>query len=73
MKLINNSTRNYMACNIILEAGKILEVNNEKAINLFLNQEGVEEYIDKAEINKLKKELKQLKDKQNKDKQTKNK
>ena len=50
MKLINKSTRNYIACNIILEAGKVLEVKDDKAIKLFLKQEAVEEYVDIKEI-----------------------
>lgn len=69
MKLINNSTKNYMASNIILEAGKTKDITDEKAIKLFLNQKGVEEYIDKKEVEKLKKELKELKkEKENKNK-----
>ena len=60
MKLINNSTRNYMAFDIILEAGKILEVD-DKIAKILLNQDGVEEYIDKKDVEKLKKEIEELK------------
>lgn len=67
MKLINKSTRNYIACNIILEAGKVLEVKDDKAIKLFLKQEAVEEYVDIKEIEKLKKEIQELKAKETKD------
>ena len=65
MKLINKSTRNYIACDIILEAGKVLEVKDEKVIKLFLKQENVEEYIDQEDIKKLKEEIKQLKEEKN--------
>lgn len=61
MKLINNSPRNYIACKIILEAGKVAEITDKKAIELFLKQDGVSEYIDKQEVEQLKKEIKQLK------------
>lgn len=62
MKLINNSTRNYIAYDTVLEVGKVQEVADEKTAEILLKQEGVEEYIDKKEVEKLKKELKQLKE-----------
>lgn len=62
MKIINNSPRNYIAYETILEAGKILEIENEQTLEVLLKQEGVEEYIDPEEIKQLKKELKQLKE-----------
>lgn len=61
MKLINNSPRNYIAYDVILEAGKVLEVKEDIA-KILLKQEGVEEYIDKADVEKLKKEIKELKE-----------
>lgn len=61
MKIINNSPRNYIAYETILEAGKILEIENEQTLEILLKQEGVEEYIDPEEIKQLKQELKQLK------------
>lgn len=74
MKLINNSPRNYIAFDVILEAGKVLEVE-EKTAKIFLKQEGVEEYIDKKDVEKLKKELEELKqakkDEELKDEETK--
>lgn len=68
MKLINNSTRNYIAFGTVLEVGKVLEVVDEKTAKILLNQNGVEEYVDKEEVKQLKKELEQLKTKQNKTK-----
>lgn len=64
MKLINNSTRNYIAYGIVLEVGKATEINDEKTVKVLLNQKGVEEYVDKEEVKQLKKELEQLKNKQ---------
>lgn len=66
MKLINNSTRNYMAFNIILKAGKDLDTEDEKIAKILLKQNGVEEYIDKKEVEKLKKEIQKLKAKETK-------
>lgn len=62
MKLINNSIRNYIAFDTILEAGKVLEVKDKEAAKILLNQPDVEEYIDKEEIKKLKEENKKLKE-----------
>ena len=61
MKLINKSTRNYIAFDTILEAGKILEVTDSKTANILKTQPGVEEYIDKEDVKKLKEEIKELK------------
>lgn len=61
MKLINNSTRNYIAFDVVLEAGKVLEVNDSKTANILKTQPGVEEYIDKNDVEKLKKEVEELK------------
>ena len=62
MKLINNSTRNYIAYGIVLEVGKVTEINDEKTAKVLLNQKGVEEYVDKEEVKKLKEENKKLKE-----------
>ena len=61
MKLINNSPRNYMAFDIILEAGQILDIKDSKTVNILKTQPGVEEYIDKEEVEKLKKQVEELK------------
>lgn len=61
MKLINNSPRNYIAFDTVLEAGKVLEIKDSKTINILKTQPGVEEYIDKEEVEKLKKEVEELK------------
>ena len=61
MKLINKSPRNYIAFDTVLEAGKVLDIKDTKIINIFKTQPGVEEYIDKEEVEKLKKELEELK------------
>lgn len=62
MKLINNSTRNYIAFDTILEAGKVLDIKDSKTVNILKTQPGVEEYIDKEEVKKLKEENKKLKE-----------
>lgn len=62
MKIINNSTRNYIAFDYVLEAGKVLEIEDETAIKILLKQPDVEEYIDQQEVQQLKEELKQLKE-----------
>ena len=68
MKLINKSTRNYIAFDVVLEAGKVLDVTNSKAANILLTQPDVEEYVDIEEVKKLKEEVKQLKEEQPKKK-----
>lgn len=62
MKLINNSTRNYIAFDTILEAGKVLDIVDSKTVNILKTQPGVEEYIDKEEVEKLKKEAAKAKE-----------
>lgn len=62
MKLINNSTRNYIAFDTVLEAGKVLDVKDSKTVNILKTQPGVEEYIDKEEVEKLKKEAAKAKE-----------
>ena len=61
MKLINNSTRNYIAFDTVLEAGKVLDITDSKTANILKTQPGVEEYIDKEDVEKLKKEVEELK------------
>jgi coenzyme F420-reducing hydrogenase alpha subunit len=62
MKLINNSTRNYIAFDTILEAGKVLDIKDSKTVNILKTQPGVEEYIDKEEVERLKKEAAKAKE-----------
>jgi hypothetical protein len=61
MKLINNSPRNYIAFDTVLETGKVLDIKDSKIINILKTQPGVEEYIDKEEVERLKKEVEELK------------
>ena len=61
MKLINKSKRDYWYDKILLVSGQELEIEDEKACKTLLNQEGVEEVIDKAEVEKLKKQVEKLK------------
>lgn len=60
MKLINNSTRNYIAFDTVLEAGKVLDITDSKTANILKTQPGVEEYVDKEDVEKLKKEVEEL-------------
>ena len=62
MKLINKSTRNYMAFDVVLEAGKVLDIKDSKTANILKTQPGVEEYVDIEEVKKLKKEVEELKE-----------
>lgn len=68
MKLINKSPRNYIAFDIILEAGKVLDVADTKTANILLTQPDVEQYIDPQEVEKLKEENKKLKEEAKKEK-----
>lgn len=61
MKLENKSTRAYIAYDVVLKAGEILEVDNAKAIELLLKQPDVHKCIDEAETKKLAEENKKLK------------
>ena len=61
MKLKNNSSRDYNYDMIFLKAGEELEVVDEKACKVLLNQDGVEEVLDREEIEKLKAEVEKLK------------
>lgn len=71
MKLINKSTRNYMAFDIVLEAGKVLDIKDSKTVNILKTQPGVEEYIDLDEVKKLKEENEKLKEEKKQSKQKK--
>jgi len=74
MKLINNSPRNYIAFDTVLEAGKVLEVKDSKTANILKTQPDVEEYVDVEEVKKLKEENEKLKEEAKKTKtKTKNK
>ena len=70
MKLINKSTRNYMAFDTVLEAGKVLDIKDNKIINILKTQPGVEEYIDPEEVKKLKEEVAKAKEEAKKAKET---
>ena len=72
MKLINKSPRNYMAFDVILKAGEVLEIKDSKIANILLTQPEVEEYIDPEEVKKLKDELKELKKETKKETKSKN-
>lgn len=61
MKLENKSTRAYIAYDVVLKAGEILEVDNAKAIELLLKQPDIHKCIDEAENKKLAEENKKLK------------
>lgn len=71
MKLINKSTRNYMAFDIVLEAGKVLDIKDSKTVNILKTQPGVEEYIDLDEVKKIKEENEKLKEEKKQSKQKK--
>lgn len=62
MKIKNNSTRNYMAYDVVLAAGKEIETENKEVIKILLNQPGVEEAIDKKAVKKIEEENAKLKE-----------
>ena len=66
MKLINKSPRSYVAFDVVLKAGEVLEVKDSKTANILLTQPEVEEFIDPAEVKKLKEENKKLKEEKGK-------
>lgn len=61
MKLKNKSNRDYNFDKIFLKAKSEMEIEDVNACKVLLNQEGVEEVIDKKEVEKLKKEVEKLK------------
>lgn len=61
MKLKNTSNRNYMFGLEIFKAGETIEVEDKKTAETLLKQEGIEEVIDKEEVEKLKAELEAVK------------
>ena len=71
MKLENKSTRNYIAYDVILKAGEVLEVKDEKTAEILLKQPDVKKYIDEEEVEKLKKENQKLKEQNKKKKEEK--
>lgn len=66
MKLKNKSNRDYMYDKLVLEAGKELDVTDEKACKVLLKQDGVEEIVDLKEVEKLKKQVAKLEKEVNK-------
>lgn len=60
MKLKNKSSRDYRYDKLVLEAGKELDIKDEKACKILLKQEGVEEIADLKEVEKLKKQVAKL-------------
>lgn len=67
MKLINKSSRNYIAFDVVLEAGKIKEISDSKVANILKTQPLVEEYVDVEEVKALKEEIEKLKKEEKKD------
>ena len=61
MRLKNNSPRDYNHEKIFLRAGEEMEIKDESICKVLLRQDGVEEVIDKDEVQKLKEEVKKLK------------
>lgn len=61
MKLQNKSTRSYIAFDVILKAGEILEVADKKTAEILLKQPDVCEYADVETQRKLEEENEKLK------------
>ena len=62
MKLINTSTRAYIAYDIVIKAGEVVETDDKKVIKILLEQPGVEEHVDKEDVKTLEEENKKLKE-----------
>lgn len=63
MKLINNSPRNYVAYDIILKAGEIIELDgkeHKRIIDILKKQPDVSEYVDKKDVENLQAQVKKL-------------
>lgn len=61
MKLENKSTRSYIAFDVVLKAGEVLEVTNKKVAEILLKQPDVCEYADVETQKKLEEENEKLK------------
>ncbi len=61
MKLENKSPRNYMAYDVVLNAHSVMDIEDKKAVEILLKQEGVVEYADVKEQKALKDENEKLK------------
>lgn len=62
MKLKNNSVRDYNYDKIFLKAGQELEITDKDACQVLLKQDGVIEVVDIQEVERLKAEVKKLKE-----------
>lgn len=62
MKLINTSTRAYIAYDTVIKAGEVVETDDKKVIKILLDQPGVEEHVDKEDVKTLEEENKKLKE-----------
>lgn len=63
MKLENKSTKSYIAFDVVLKAGEVLEVTDKKTAEILLKQPNVCEYADVETQRKLEEENEKLKEK----------
>ena len=61
MKLENKAPRNYIAYDVVLKAHSVMDVEDKKAVEILLKQDGVVEYADIQEQKALIDENEQLK------------
>lgn len=61
MKLENKSKHAYIAYGVVLEAGKVTEVTNQKALKILLKQPNVFEFTSVEDSKALEDEIKALK------------
>lgn len=61
MKLFNKTKHAYIAYGEVLEAGKVQDITNKKALEVFLKQPDVEKYASIDETEKLELENAELK------------
>lgn len=57
MLLINKSNRNYMFNDLIFEKNSTIDIEDKKAIEVLLKQDGVEKFINVDEVEKMQEEL----------------
>lgn len=62
MKLENKSTRAYIAYGVRLNPKEVKDIDDQRAINILLKQEGISEYADVEEQKALQEENARLKE-----------
>lgn len=62
MKIINKNIYKIMFEDKFIGPGEVIEMVDQKLLKILLNQPGIKEYVDVAELKKIKEENKKLKE-----------